>query len=174
MKREKIMLFMIFFLFLITSSVLIFAGSDGIMTVEANITGFANESNVSDVSIWVPDYISLGEITKESPVSEEIKIYVNNTGKLPITVTPQLKNIDETIFSYLFFRKQKTTSTNNTDLVKFFKIGNYSLDISKPAAGKSYSYETCYMQLNLTDFDGEIKEDLIGYKSDIVFIAMPQ
>ena len=30
------------------------------------------------------------------------------------------------------------------------------------------------MSLDLTNFDGEIKEDLTGYKADIVFLAMPQ
>jgi len=140
--------------------------------VEANIIGFANQSgNTSDVSIWVPDYIFLGDVTSDDPVSDEIKIYINNTGRLPITVTPQLKDSDENIFSYLFFR---TTKTTNGTSVPFKRIGDYSLNIDKPLAGKSYSSKYCWISLDLTDFTGEIKEDLMGYKSEIVFLAMPQ
>src|SRR3989344_243265 len=85
------------------------------MTVEVNIMGFANQSgNVSDVSIEVPDYINLGNVTKDNPVSEEVDVYINNTGKLPITVTPQLKDSDELIFSYLYFRTR--TSSGNESL----------------------------------------------------------
>ena len=143
------------------------------MTVEVNIMGFANQSgNVSDVSIEVPDYINLGNVTKDNPVSEETdRIYVNNTGKLAITVTPQLKDSDEIIFSYLFFRTTKTT--NGTEVTPQ-RIGEYSLNIDKPAAGSSYKSKYFYMSLDLTNFDGEIKEDLTGYKADIVFLAMPQ
>ena len=142
------------------------------MTVEVNIMGFANQSgNVSDVSIEVPDYINLGNVTKDNPVSEEVDVYINNTGKLPITVTPQLKDSDELIFSYLYFRTR--TSSGNESLNTFYQIGNYSLNLKKPVTdGKTKEY--FYMSLDLTNFDGEIKEDLTGYKADIVFLAMPQ
>lgn len=134
--------------------------------VEANIIGFANQSgNVSDVSIEVPDYIFLGNVTKDNPVSNETKIYINNTGKVNITVTPMLSDPDEVIFSYLFFRTRKTNIPD--------RIGDYSLNIKKPSLGGK-TKEWCYIQLNLTDFTGDIKEDLFGYKSEIVFLAMPQ
>lgn len=174
MKRE------IMNILLLITSLLIIVGLSGIvnadsgnatMTVEVNIIGFANESNASDVSIWVSDYINLGNVTRGDPVSNEVKFYVNNTGKLPITVTPQLKDSEEIIYNYLFFRLLKTS--NGTD-VPFTKIGDFSMDIDKPTSGSSYKSKYCYMSLDLTNLDGEIKEDLIGYKSDIVFLAMPQ
>jgi len=141
------------------------------MTVEVNILGFANESNASDVSIEVPDYINLGDVTKDSPVSDEKHVYINNTGKLPITVTPQLTN-EDSIFSYLYFREQQADHNNILNISR--KIGDFSMDINKPAAGKRCYTDHFYIKLNLTDFDGDIKEDLIGYKTDIVFLAMPQ
>ena len=153
------------------------------MTVEANIMGFAEES-AKEVSIKVPDYIFLGDVTKENPVSDEVKIYINNTGKVPIRVTPQLKeNIFSTfsrligkensndIFGNLFFRTTKTS--NGTDVIPV-KIGNYFLDIDKPSSGSSYKSKYFYMKLDLTDFSGEINQDLIGYKTEIIFLAMAQ
>lgn len=175
MKREILIIFLSITSLLLIAGLLGFVNADSgnaTMTVEANILGFANASeNVSDVSIWVPDHINLGNVTKDDPVSDEVKIYINNTGRLAITVTPQLKDPDENIFSYLFFRTTKTT--NGTEVTPQ-KIGEYSLNIDKPAAGSSYKSKYCYISLDLTNFDGEIKEDLIGYKTDVVFLAMPQ
>ena len=167
--------FILFGCFLFSSYVVLADNTNETMVVEANIIGFANESaNVTEVSIEVPDYIFLGDVTPGDPVSEEVGIYINNTGKVNVRISPELKDSDEEIFKYLYFRKQQSTSTNNTDLVTFKKIGDYYLDISKPQAGKRYRSGHCYMQLNLTDFDGDIKEDLVGHKADIVFLAMPQ
>lgn len=143
------------------------------MVVEVNLVGFGNESSFEGVSIEVPDYVFLGNLTKNELLSEEVSIQINNTGSVPIRVTPQLVNSNENIFSYLFFRLQKTTSTNNTDLIKFYKIGNFSVDIAKPTTG-SKAKKTVYMQLNLTDYPEAIDQDVIGHKADIVFLAMAQ
>jgi len=141
------------------------------MTVEANIIGFANGSTTEEVSIEVPDYVFLGNVTKDEPVSDELKLYINNTGKVAITVTPQLKDPEEIIFSYLFFRLLKTS---NGTAVPFTRIGDFSMNIDKPTSGSSYKSKYFYMKLDLTEFDGDIKEDLIGYRTDILFLAMPQ
>ena len=143
------------------------------MIVEANIIGFSTQGPGSGVSIEVPDYIFLGNVTKGDPISGEITVSINNTGNVPITVTPILKNGEEEIFKYLFFRTQKTSSVD-PNLTIFRKIGEYNLNIDKPIAGKSYRSKNCYIQLNLTDFNGEIKEDLIGYRTEIIFLAMAQ
>ncbi|MEM0465249.1 MAG: hypothetical protein QXW97_00940 [Candidatus Pacearchaeota archaeon] len=167
----------IFFIFLILVLVFIIyrniSAHENTTIVEANIIGFANETFIPDVSIIVPDHIFLGNVTKDKPVSDEITIYINNTGRLPITVTPQLKDSEEIIFSYLFFRTLKTTSTNDSGVIPK-RIGNFSMNIDKPAPGSNNRGKRFYIQLNLTDFKGEIKEDLIGYKSEIIFLAMPQ
>lgn len=168
--------FIIFFISIITFIICLpgFAyAHENSTIVEANILGFGNGSVISDVSIEVPDYIFIGNVTKDDPVSNEITIYINNTGKLAITVTPRLKDSEENIFSFLFFRTMKTTSTNSTEVIPK-KIGDFSVNIDKPAAGSREKSKRCYVHLNLTGFDGAIKEDLIGYKSEIVFLAMPQ
>lgn len=171
MKREIFYFFGALLFVIMTLSFVNADSANATTIVEANILGFANQTNVSDVSIEVPDHIFLGDVTGTDPVSNETKIYINNTGRLAITVTPQLKDSEEKIFSYLFFRTTKTT--NGTEVIPK-KIGEYSLNIDKPTAGNSYKSKYCYVHLDLTNFDGEIKEDLMGYKSEIVFLAMPQ
>jgi hypothetical protein len=145
-------------------------GENATMTVEVDIIGF-NSTSGGEISIEVPDYIDLGEVSKNDLVSDEEGIWINNTGIVDIRVTPQLNDPEEEIFKYLYFRKQTSTVTNNTDLILFKKIGDYYIDINKPTTGKSYRAEHCYMQLNLSDFNGVIKEDVNNYQADIVFLA---
>ena len=145
-------------------------GMNATMTVEVDLVGF-NATSAGGISIWVPDEIDLGQVTKTKLTSSEKGIWINNTGTVDIRVTPELKDSDEEIFKYLYFRKQQSTSTNNTDLIIFKKIGDYHLDINKPGTGKKYRAEHCYMQLNLTDFDGEIREDVNNYNTEITFLA---
>jgi hypothetical protein len=176
MLHMRSIVFLLFLAVIIVSMSDLISGDDSFnatMTVKANIIGFANGSiNISDVSIEVPDYIFLGNVTGDNPVSEEPTLYMNNTGKVPITVTPQLKDDDEIIFSYLFFRTQKDDDEGIFNISK--RIGNFSMNIDKPASGSRFKSKRFYMHLDLTDFDGEINEDLIGYQADIIFLAMPQ
>ena len=151
------------------SNVAAATGENATMTVKVDLVGFGTSEG--EISIWVPDEIDLGEVTKNDLVSNEKGIWINNTGTVDIKVTPQLVDPEEEIFSYLYFRKQQSTKTNNTDLITFYKIGDYSLNIDEPGTGKKYRAEHCYMQLNLTDFDGEIREDVDNYNTEIIFLA---
>lgn len=167
----------IFFLIILAVTLLFSSGfvnaGEGInasMNVKVDLVGF-NITTGGEISIWVPDKIDLGEVSKTKLISSEEGIWINNTGIVDIRVTPELKDSEEEIFKYLYFRKQKSTTTNNTDLVTFYKIGDYYLDIDKPVTGKSFRAEHCYMQLNLTDFNGEIKEDVNNYNAEIIFLA---
>ncbi|MBR9704631.1 hypothetical protein GOV12_04410 [Candidatus Pacearchaeota archaeon] len=169
MKKKILCVTFILSLILLTS--LVFAQSNASMEVEANIIGFLDDDPVYDVSIEVPDSIFLGNVTKNDPISDELRVYINNTGNLAITVTPQLFDSSEKIFSNLFFRTLKTS--NGTSVLKQ-RIGDYSLDIDKPATSVGVKSKYCYMSLDLTDFNEELEEDLIGHKSRIVFLAMPQ
>src|SRR3989344_7912271 len=68
------------------------AGQNETMTVEANI--FAEEIYQDIISIEVPDYIFLGNVSKGEE-TEKAKIYVNNTGNVNVTITPQLKDLSD-------------------------------------------------------------------------------
>jgi len=143
--------------------------SNDTMTVEVDLVDFTPP--VPFVGIEVPNEISIGNLSKKTMKSEEKLIYINNTGNVNISVTPYLLDSSEEIFRYLYFRFQKTV--NNTP-IKPEKIGNWSLKIEKPDEGEEYRKVSFYMQLNLTDYDKEIKEDILGHRAEIIFYAMAQ
>lgn len=143
------------------------------MMVEVNLSGFSEDTPVGGVSIEVPEYINLGSVSRQDPVSDEVSIPINNTGGVPIIVTPMLKTNNDPIYQYLFFRTQKSSTVDPT-LAIFKRIGEYNVAIDKPASGKSSRSKSIYMQLNMTDFTGTINENMFGYKKEIVFVAMSQ
>ena len=158
-------LFLISLIFVFCSFDFIDAGSDAndTMIVEVNLLGFGNASETPEVAIEVPDYVNLGDVTKDDPVSNESdRMWINSTGTVNITVTPQITDSDEEIFKFLFFKR--ITSD------QWRKIGDWSLDIDKPKTGKGKGQ--FYVRLDLTNFDGNINEDIIGYKNNVVFYAM--
>jgi len=143
------------------------------MAVEVNLFGFGNESEVPEVGIEVPDYVFLGNVSRDDPLSDEKTIQINNTGKTNIIVTPRLRDDGEEIFQWLYFRTMKT-SQNHTELTIPYKIGDYSVVIEKPSSGNTKRSKNIYMRLNLTEFDGNLREDIIGYQKEIIFFAMSE
>lgn len=133
------------------------------MTVEIDI-----QIPQDEVRIEVPDYVDLGEInwTYQSKSQRSDQIYVNNTGTVNVTVTPELDGNDE-IFENLYFTKRLSGQYYN-----WTKIGDWSLDIERPSG--SYRSDYFYMILDLTDFNGEINETIIGHTADVVFVAVRQ
>lgn len=174
MKKEYFIISLVFLLLLI-NIVLIDAG-EGVnetTTVEVDLIGFYQAPDPYDgVSIEVPEYIDFGTVEKDDPLSSELKVYINNTGTIDITVSPELANPLENIFNYLFFRTLKSSSVN-PDLTIFKQIGTYGLDIDAPSSGGVRS-KYCYVQLNLTDAADSIDEDLSGHEAEVVFWAMPR
>lgn len=177
MNKSIIGFFMLFSIFIIIYFSSYCAEAQGevndTMTIEVNLLGFGNESTVPEVGIEVPDYVFLGNVSKDDPVSDEKTININNTGKTNITVTPQLREEGEEIFSWLYFRTMKS-STVHPELNIPYRIGEYNLIIEKPAVGNTKRSKNIYLRLNLTDFSGNLREDIIGYQKDIIFFAMSQ
>jgi hypothetical protein len=170
LKRLILLGIIILFAFLNLNLVKSDSSQNNTMIVQANIIGFRNNISYEGVGIQVPSFINLGNITVDNPVSDEFKLNINNTGTVDITVTPDLADPDESIFSFLYFRTHKTS---NKEAVPFDRIGEYSLNISKPSTGSTVRKAYCYMILNLTDFTGPIRKDLVGYQSEVIFWAMP-
>lgn len=142
-----------------------------IATVEADILEDGSSSNQSGtISIQVPDFIDLENLT-ESGASEELQIYMNNTGTIAITVTPQLVNYTDNIFQNLYFREFKTSGGNP---VTPRQIGNWSVNISAPASGQSYRAKYFYMQLDLRNVDIGLTDDLMGHQARVRFFATPR
>jgi hypothetical protein len=154
MKRLEIAFLIIVFL---ASIVLVSAHE--IMTVEANVLSSVFEP---EISIEVPDYIFFGNLTK-GEISEEFKVTVNNTGNVDVTVTPELVNSSEDIFSYTSFRFQKTS---NGTAVPFTRIGEFSFDVEE--SDDKYFY----MALDLRNYPKEIETEMLAHQAEIRFVAM--
>ncbi len=144
-----------------------FAAGGDVMVVEADILDAGNSSENGTISIQVPDFIDLGNTT-EIGASEELRIYVNNTGTGAITVTPRLINYTDDIFQNLYFREYKTSGGNP---VIPSQIGNWSFNISAPAGGESFRSKYFYMQLDLSDAGIDVTSDLIGHQAHVRFFA---
>ncbi|MBS3081346.1 hypothetical protein J4416_00220 [Candidatus Pacearchaeota archaeon] len=137
------------------------------MIVEANI--FANAGNNSTtIRVEVPDYLFFGNVTNFER-SEELKVYVNNTGDVDITVTPDLINRSEIIFNNLYLRKFRTS---NGTAVNYTRIGNFNFNINKPATGQTFNDEYFYIILDLTNNPQNITSDLIGHRTNVKFFAV--
>ncbi len=169
----------IFFTVFLASLVIFISGFDFVnadsyandtMLVEVNLIGFGNASEVPEVAIEVPDYVNLGDVSKNNPISDEETIILNNTGKVNVTITPKLTDPEEEIFKWLFFRNYKSSSVHPDEAIPK-KIGIYSVSIDKPVTGKNSRSKNIYISLNLTDFDGEINEDIIGHSAEVTFFA---
>ncbi|HLD54999.1 MAG TPA: hypothetical protein VJB35_01940 [Candidatus Nanoarchaeia archaeon] len=132
-------------------------GSDS-MNIKADILK-------SSVSINVPDNITFEQITK-GYLSERKDLNIENTGTTDINVIPLLEeNYTEGIFDHISFKK--TLSANLT------RIGNFEFEIKKPTTMGGIKTEGIYMHLDLTGFEGEIQNDLIGHNTNIIFWAIP-
>jgi hypothetical protein len=162
MKKEVMIIFFICLTFLLG---LIFIGANDDMVVEANFVNFG-ELGEEIISIQVPDYIFLGIINKDNPFKESNMIRINNTGTVDTRVTPQLASDASEVFNYTYFRKQKSTTTNDTSLTAFHKIGEYEVNVNKN------NHATFYMSLNLTDFNGTLPSNDINLSATIKFTAM--
>ena len=144
----------------------IFAAQNETMIVEADIYAEVIPEDV--ISIEVPDYVFLGEVN-ESEESDKAKIYVNNTGTVNVTITPQLVNQGNKIFQNLYF--QNRMRGNNSVI---FKIGDYSLNIAKPSSIGGKRSEYFYMWLDLSSYNEDITYNLIGEQEELLFVALPQ
>ena len=160
MNRKRVIIGTILLFFFMLILFFSFAIAGNVMTAEADIYVPADI-----VSIEVQDYAYLGNITVgQNSETVKVKVYINNTGNVNVTVTPQLVDSNENLFKNLYFARITT--------VPYQKIGVWSINISKPSSG-GVRKEDFWMKLDLGDYTGEITEE-IGHKSDIIFIAVAQ
>lgn len=159
LKKAEVIVLLVSLIFL---AGLVFIKADDNTVIEANFLGYGEEI----ISIQVPDHINLGEVNKDDPLSSEKIIRINNTGTRNLRIIPELAFNSPEVFNYTYFRKQKTTSTNDSSLTAFHKIGEYNINISKD------DYETFYISLNLTDFKGNLSSNNINLNTTIKFVGM--
>jgi len=125
------------------------------MIVKANVLG-------PTISISVPDNLDFGNIAP-GYISSLQNFSVTNSGTTNIEVTPQLENKSSAnLFSNLFFKRIQ--SDNLT------KIGLFNLKIDKPSVAGSEKIQNAYMQLDLTNYAGDISGNV---NTTIIFTAVP-
>lgn len=167
---KGIVSFTISFLLIIVVLFYFASALDDTMVVEANIFAIGNGSgnNSTVIRVEVPDHLFFGNITNFG-TSEELRVYVNNTGNVDITVTPDLTNQSEVIFSNLYLRKYRTS---NGTAVNFTRIGAFSFEINKPASGQTYNDEYFYIMLDLSNNPQNITSNMIGHRTNVKFFAV--
>lgn len=164
MMYKKISFLIFLATFLLIASVT--AEQNASTTVEANI--LTSGGSLDQISIEVPDHIFLGNVT-QGDATDKTKVYVNNTGTVAVTITPRLVDGTNNIFENLFFQLRQTGNSS-----RVYQIGDYHLNISAPSTTNGKKSEYFYVWLDLSDFDEEIEEDMLGETAEVVFIALPQ
>lgn len=138
------------------------------MIVETNIFVNGSSGNSTIIRVEVPDYLSFGNVTNFGE-SEELRVYVNNTGNVNIRVTPDLINQSEMIFRNLYLRKSKTS---NGTAVNFSRIGTFSFNITRPTSGQTFNDEYFWIMLNLSNNPQNITSNIIGHRTNVKFFAV--
>jgi len=134
-------------------------GNNPISKFEVDIYG----PPASIVNVSVPDRVDLGNLSYNS-YSDDVKVYVNNTGNVAVKIKPVLVNNDD-IYANLYFRKR--TSGNEST---FTQIGNWSMNISSPGSSGVES-DWFYTRLDLRAYTGTISSDMLDRESDVKFVV---
>ena len=133
----------------------VFAGT--VTTFESNILQPVIQINVPDKAL----------IENSTPgyVSSEDSFLIQNTGTVDVSITPSLVSASDPIYRYLYFRESSGSSR---------PIGVFSMNISKPSSFPGTNSKTFYYKLDLRNFNGTLTQNLLGYQSDVKFIAVAQ
>lgn len=155
-KNYSVFLF-IFSVFLGISSN-VFAGN--LMDVKADVFKFPEI-----IEIQVPDEYDFGDITVgfETDPGSEDKIYLNNSGTVNLSVSPELVDSGDIIFENIYFSDRLTGS-------EWERIGDWSFEI--PWSGELDEVESdyFYMKLDLRNLSN-LDSDLINHEAQIRFVA---
>jgi hypothetical protein len=143
---------------------ILFASANNTFEVEADIV-----ASDEYLEIEVDPYIYFGQISKGEK-SGEITVHVNNTGTVDIGIVPELPTGYSGIFEYLTVREQKSDVNGVKNISR--DIGEFSMNISKPASGQSVREEQFYITLDLTDYTDPIYANS-NEKVNITILAFP-
>ena len=125
------------------------------MTVKVNVLP-------TTISISVPDNIVFDDIAA-GYLSELQSFSVINSGTTDIQVMPNLgTSTDDGLFSNIAFKRVQTDDPT--------KIGFFDLEIEKPSTVGETRDQNVYMQLDLTDYSGEITGN---NNATVIFTAVP-
>lgn len=151
---------------IIFGALMVSAAYGATMRVQADILSVPDDNDI--IRISVPDFVDLGNVTLYDQ-SEEVRLWVNNTGTVDIIVEPILLNESDSVFSHLYFRAQKTS---NGSSVPRRQIGDFTFEAKKPTVGTDTNPEDIYMILDLQNFTGTLNRNLIDHSAEIYFLAV--
>ena len=117
----------------------------------------------STIGISVPSLIEYGNIAA-GYLSERRDIDLVNIGNVDARVIPELENYSDDIFTHLVFKEVLDDP--------FTQIGDYYIDLERPAIVGETRSENVYMYLDLTGYEGEISEDLENHEANVTFWAL--
>jgi hypothetical protein len=160
---KKDFIFALLFLFF---SVLAFLSPEINAVYSENKTVFFEVNDIEPVAkIELPNLILLGNITPGYRTNETY-ISIKNTGTIDLTITPVLINSTDNIFQNLYFSETKTGS--------YKKIGNFSMNISKPNIVGGVEEDGVYARVDLTNIDISIPRDRLNHRVQVLFVVMPR
>lgn len=117
------------------------------------------------IGISVPDIVDFGALANGEE-TDNIKMYINNTGNVGIIITPRLVNSSENVFNYTYFQRRTTES--------YSKIGSFSFNISAPATTGGIRSDYVYAKLDLKNYNGNFTSTIYNYNASIRFFAVSQ
>ena len=117
------------------------------------------------VKIEVPAHLNLGNVTPGFS-SERVRVDIDNVGTTAVAVIPQLEDANEEIFKYLSFTRRTTEP--------YAKIGDFTFFLSRPSVPGKIESDYFYAKLDLSTFQGSVKEDVFGRQARVVFWVLPQ
>jgi len=117
----------------------------------------------STIGISVPSLVEYGNIAA-GYLSDRKDIDIANIGNVDVRVTPELENYSANIFTHLVFKEVLDDP--------FTQIGDYYLDIERPAVVGETRIEGIYMYLDLTAYEEEISQDMENHEANVTFWAV--
>ncbi len=149
------------FLFTIISVFLTFASAGDITTFKVDILG----PPFPVLGVEVSDSVYFGNISVGDQ-SDDVKIDINNTGNIGISVAPRLVAGSDPVFNYTYFKRV----TNEP----YYKIGQYNHNISAPTSGSVRS-SFMYAKLDLREYEGSFSQGSVNrLTSDVKFFIAAQ
>ena len=128
-------------------------------------TMFEADGRAPVVKIEVPAHLNLGNVTPGFS-SERVRVDIDNVGTTAVAVIPQLEDANEEIFKYLSFTRRTTEP--------YAKIGDFTFFLSRPSVPGKIESDYFYAKLDLSTFQGSVKEDVFGRQARVVFWVLPQ
>lgn len=115
------------------------------------------------VSIDVPSTLHLGNVARGFDTNETNKITITNNGNTRVTITPELVGSDA-LFSNLYMKRIQSES--------YKKIGQFSINISRPSTLGGSSTENVYIKLDLTNYEGALDSGTVRKNASVRFVAV--